>query len=589
MWRSRWVGFLRSAWHKLPVETAVVAMAAAGAIALVHNAWAAWGIRFLAAGVLLAPLALAAHRLGRRRQAIAIAAGAALALWALTAALPDAEAIERLWFRWPYLLALIAAMAVPGIAAGRQFSRFVRRFFEETTAWGLMLACAQIGLGVIAMALAELFELRTERLYADAAIALTSGFVLLYLDRLLAGESTAPGKMPELWRRLATAVGAPFVSAMLAILLAYEAVTLVRGELPRNLLSPLIMAAGFVGFATTLIIASVVRDEPSPAALSQADPFPWLRRPSIRLARAFPAVLLALLPMAIWALWVRIDQYGVTPPRAIRAAGLLCLSALCIAGAIRWWRGRAPLTWQVPAVIAACAVITRFGPLSAIRLSIASQSARLAHQLDAVGAGRSVGPAPSSDIILDQARYHEIADRIAALARIGGEPALRHALSGAVDACNTTWVSTECMQRLGLYPRDSEPLEPAAPTSYALDARAAFSPGPGQLVFVELTGDGELELPVDRGGGPALALRLAGDAISLERRSDPPAAIATASLAQFTAALAGTALPAQLIALTSPDGATLAELAIQHLDLAPRPGAAPAIQRLTGAVIVRPQ
>src|SRR5262249_29599403 len=144
------------------------------------------------------------------------------------------------------------------------------------------------------------------------------------LHRLLDDDAATPGRMPELWRRLATTIGAPFVSVMLAILVVYEVVVLVRGELPRNMLSPLILAAGFVGFLSTLIISSVI-GESTGAVLQPADPHRWARQRSIRLARAFPIVLIVLLPMAGWALWVRVEQYGFTPFRAVRAMGLLCL------------------------------------------------------------------------------------------------------------------------------------------------------------------------------------------------------------------------------------------------------------------------
>lgn len=76
--------------------------------------------------------------------------------------------------------------------------------------------------------------------------------------------------MPELWRRLATTIGAPFVSVMLVILVVYEIVAFVRGELPRNMLSPLILAAGFVGFVSTLIISSVLGESAGAAVLKPA-------------------------------------------------------------------------------------------------------------------------------------------------------------------------------------------------------------------------------------------------------------------------------------------------------------------------------
>lgn len=75
----------------------------------------------------------------------------------------------------------------------------------------------------------------------------------------------------------------------------------------------------------TLILAAVAAEGVDAGALAPADPHPFLRRRSIRLARAFPVVLLALLPMAAWALWVRVDQYGLTPFLVVRGASLAWL------------------------------------------------------------------------------------------------------------------------------------------------------------------------------------------------------------------------------------------------------------------------
>jgi len=66
-------------------------------------------------------------------------------------------------FVWRYGLALLAALLVPFVAAARDFTGFVRRFFEETTTWGLLWICALVALGVIALALRELFDLRVHR------------------------------------------------------------------------------------------------------------------------------------------------------------------------------------------------------------------------------------------------------------------------------------------------------------------------------------------------------------------------------------------------------------------------------------------
>jgi len=290
----------------------------------------------------------------------------------------------------------------------------------------------------------------------DAGIVVTGGFVLVYVDRLIA-EDRAAGRVPELWRRLATAIGAPFVTVMLAILAAYELSAVAHGDLPHNLLSPLIMAAGFVGFVSTLIISSVLADAPPAAPLTPAIQHGWTRPWTIRLTRAFPLVLCALLPMACWALWRRVDEHGLTPFRVVRAHGLACLVVLSLAGTVRWFRGRPPLAWEVPAAILAFALGAAFGPLSATELSIASQARALGALLDRAGVGREVvadrrPPAPLYvEMSVMTVRINDaIKERIRVLARLGGEPALRRVLSGAVELCGDYGPSDACLAGLGL-------------------------------------------------------------------------------------------------------------------------------------------
>jgi len=591
MWLSRLSTFWRGAWRTLPVETLVVASTAIGAMGVVHGRGGVWFLRSCLAGVVLTPLAFAAHRLGRRAQLAAGGLAAAGVLGALAVWLPEEETLRSPAFYWPYRLAVLAAMLVPFVAFGRQFTRFVRRFFEQTTTWGLLWLGALAALAVVFVALQELFGLRVERLGADAGIALTAGFILVYLHRLLDDDPATPGRMPELWRRLATTIGAPFVSVMLAILVVYEVVALVRGELPRNMLSPLIMAAGFVGFLSTLIISSVLGEDAGAAVLQPAERHRWARRRSIRLARAFPLVLIALLPMAGWALWIRVEQYGFTPFRAVRAIGLLCLATLSLLGAIRWLRGRAPLGWEVPGAILLFTLAAAFGPTSAVRLSIASQARLAGRWLDEAGAGRTIDAASEARRIeVDPARHRELRDAIVLLAQLGGEPALRGVLSGSLELCTNWWRSSDCLKQLGVYERgDVEPASDSL-TSYAtLAAIGRFTTGPGQLALVELArragtpaprpGDGEVsQAEPDR-------LVLLADSVAVYAGGGETA---RASLTELLAAWSGDhILPSRMLLLVQPDGTPVADLAVQAIEVRRDGAAAAEVLHLTGAIVWR--
>src|SRR5262245_55809046 len=71
----RWNAFVRGACRELPVETAIVAAAAAGAIGLNHDDGEIWYWRLLLAGLVAAPLAFAAHRLARFGRRVPVVVG----------------------------------------------------------------------------------------------------------------------------------------------------------------------------------------------------------------------------------------------------------------------------------------------------------------------------------------------------------------------------------------------------------------------------------------------------------------------------------------------------------------------------------
>lgn len=589
-WLSRFHDFARGAWRKLPLESLAVATAALSAMALVHRdplsgALDAWLLRLFLGAVVATPLCFALTCLhgrgvisGRLRLGAGVLAAAGV-LGALAVALPEAGAADQPGFAWPYGLSLLAATLVPfaavAVRAGddrlARFTTFLRRFFEQTTTWGLLWLGSMAALAVIFGALDELFDLDVDEVAPDALLAVTGVLVLSWLYRLLPAEDAGTSaRMPELWRRLATVVGAPFVSVMLVILVIYEIVVLARGELPRNLLSPLIIGAGFTGFLCTLVIVSILGEKVGSGALAPADPHRWARRHSIRLARAFPPVLLALLPMAAWALALRIDQHGFTPFRVARMMALLCLGALSLLGTWRWLRGRMTLTWEVPLGVIVFALATAFGPVSAVHLSLESQVRRLERNLDAAGVterivAEEVVPATRH---VEWERYSELSDGIQIVAELGGEAALRRVFSGAVARCAEPWSGRTCLERLGVAAK-----EDAGGTRYhTAQVQAPIPVHAAGLVFVDLYQN----WPYPDG----VHLRLVGDRVTLH---DGEREVAGVSMAALLASWQDTGvLPPRLLALEGADGAVFGHMAVQRVELYQHPGHSPEIQRVYG-------
>lgn len=476
------LSFLVRAWSRLPLETTAVALAAFGAISMIHHdPPSLWHVRLLLAGLLTVPLVFAARERAGRHVPVTGALLGATVFGTIILATPTTQHLDRPAFLWGLGLCGAAALLAPFVAAAPRFSQFVRRFAEELTAACLLGGLALLALLIVGFAIDELFDVNTKRLTADAMLLTAAAMLLVALDRLLPDRAST-GKVPEIWRRLVLAIGAPFVAVMLGILVVYELTVLARGELPRNLLSPLILGAGFTGYLCTLVVNAILDEPVGTGTLSPAEPHRFLRRRSVQLVRAFPLVLLALLPMALIAIAVRIEQYGLTPFRVMRLAALLCLAVLGVLGTWRYLRKRAPLTWQVPALVAVFAIGIALGPTSAIELSIRSQAARLERQLTTAGVtSREVrGGAAEPVHVLPLAQWEELHATLAALSEVGGERALGLVLRGDLAACASRWTGPQhCLEGLGV--DDERRTGGVRPLEANLEAPANVPPG--QLTF----------------------------------------------------------------------------------------------------------
>jgi hypothetical protein len=284
--------------------------------------------------------------------------------------------------------------------------------------------------------------------------------------------------------------------------------------------------------------------------------------------------------MAGWALWVRVEDHGFTPFRVVRAMGLLCLAVLSLASAIRWLRGRGPLTWEVPAAVLVFSLAAAFGPASAVQLTIRSQRDRLGHELDGAGATRVVGAESSQRIPVGDERFAAMVGSLRALNDLGGMPALRLVLSGSVELCTERWREAECLKRLGIYEQnDFAPIKSIELSARMAEGRAAVAAG--RLAFVKL--DREIGNPAPGPADDGLSLLADHVAVYIAGKE-----IARASLTELlAAAMAGQNLPPRTLEVVGPDGSVLADLVVQTIYLRRHGDDAPEATTLTAAVVWR--
>jgi hypothetical protein len=413
----------RAAAASAPVEIAIGLLLAITLSAEVRsggfeeNGW----VRLAGSAVLAFPLVFSASVL-RARGVISSAVR-----WAATAGvLAACAAFGLLWFDpdrsahgWRWFMLVDAAVLVLGLTSGVPWSGRDRRR-SWAFAWRLAERLVGVALysvalyGILAGAFAavvNLFDLeRPEHLFTDLAGAVFFGvgpwIFVGGIHRLIAPPPE--GGVPVAVGRLGRWLYAPVLVIYLAILYAYALKVVATGELPKNLVSPLVIAAGMIGFVGAVLLEPVHGDDE--------------HRGLSLLVRWMPALLLPLLPSAFWAVLERLGQYGWTEFRYLRVAVLVVLSVLAVTGTVRLVRRGPPLMSTIPAVMAAALLVAALGPWGALAVSKRDQTQRLRAAL----AQAKVDPArlPGDTVTVDTLLFARIDGGARYLLRAHGRRAL---------------------------------------------------------------------------------------------------------------------------------------------------------------------
>ena len=153
----------------------------------------------------------------------------------------------------------------------------------------------------------------------------------------------------------------PLLALYYAILVAYAIRILITGELPKNLVSPMVLAAGLLTSLAAVLF----------------DPVPADARFGRRSLRWAPLLFLLLSPLGMWALSARIDQYGWTEFRLLRVLLLLLLAGLAAAATLQVFRRRAFALRVLPLVLGAALALGALGPWSVPAIARRDQQGRL--------------------------------------------------------------------------------------------------------------------------------------------------------------------------------------------------------------------
>ena len=372
-----------AAFQNAPVEVGLAVLAAAlFSYSLEENVrfniwWhIAIGIFIAFAGAWCATLLRAMNALDDRRRWVLTGVGAlGAALYLLLVKTPEVESEgwrALMLFAAVVLLVFAAPAWVRSDAsASLRLRRINGRFMLRAMGIGLYGVALFGGLALALTAIQKLFELKLE----DEIYGHTFGWIMLVLVPwvIVGGLHSYVRPLDEesdvarVVQRLTSFLVPPLLVLYYAILYVYALRIAITGELPKNLVSPMVLAAGL------LTALAIVLFDPS------ADD----TRAGQRALRLAPVFFLPLVPLGVWALAARINEYGWTEFRLLRVVLLVLLFVLAVLATWQLIRRR-PFSLRVaPVLLGVPVLLAAIGPWSVLATARRSQQARLAEALRA--------------------------------------------------------------------------------------------------------------------------------------------------------------------------------------------------------------
>jgi hypothetical protein len=306
-----------------------------------------------------------------------------------------------------------------------------------------------IGLALALRAIDTLFELSLDgEIYGHVFGWI---FVALALWIVIGGIADyvrpATTDVASVVHRMAAFLVPPLLAIYCLILYAYAIRIGITGEVPKNLLSPMVLAAGALAALALLLF------DPRPGGTAAA-----------RVLRAAPPLFVPLAALGAWAILLRVDQYGWTEFRLMRLLLLIVLGGLAVAATIQLARNRRFSLHVATLGIAGVLLLSAVGPWNVSAVSRRDQQARLGAALRSAGIDPSAsapagvpdgtpddpdGVPPGAVRTVPTAVYEAITSITSYLASHHGVGSLPPALAALVNDPHDAY---EAVHRLGLAP-----------------------------------------------------------------------------------------------------------------------------------------
>jgi len=250
------------------------------------------------------------------------------------------------------------------------FWEYNKVLFLRILTAGLYAAVLFAGLAIALVAIDGLFNVKIQspvylRLLSVVGIGFTTVFFLAGVPSDFNRINNTQHTYPKGLKIFTQYVLIPLLTIYLVILLVYEAKILVSWELPKGLVSTLILGYAVLGVLSLLLVYPIKEQEGNG----------WIKF----FSRWFYIMMIPLVILLLLAVWKRVDNYGITELRYILIILALWLSIITAYFLISV-KDNIKI---IPVSLCILALLATYGPQSAFSVSRYSQIQRLKKLIDA--------------------------------------------------------------------------------------------------------------------------------------------------------------------------------------------------------------
>lgn len=274
--------------------------------------------------------------------------------------LADVYRIALLAFAF-HLLVAFAPFIKKGNTNG--FWQYNKSLFLRILTSALYAGVLFAGLAIALVAIDGLFNVKIEwQVYMRLFAMVTAGFMTIFF---LAGiptdfeELDTEETYPKGLKIFTQYVLIPLMTIYLLILLVYEAKIIINWELPKGLVSTLILGYAVFGILSLLLIQPIKEKEGNG----------WIKL----FSRFFYVMMIPLVVLLLLAVWKRVDNYGITESRYI----LIILAVWLTLITVYFLFSKKQNIKIIPVSLCILALLATYGPQSAFSVSRFSQVKRL--------------------------------------------------------------------------------------------------------------------------------------------------------------------------------------------------------------------